>query len=94
MDGSTQNDPTAMAIYAIAIIPLILMLVAETNQVDNITTAYADDLTVTETIIRLRNWWEKLCRLGPKSGYFPEGSKSCLIVEEKMVQKAQSVHED
>ena len=58
MEGTTQGDPTAMAIYAIAIIPLILMLVVEANQVDNTTktAAYADDLTATGTIMRLRNW--------------------------------------
>ena len=85
-----------MAIYAIAIIPLILMLVAEANQVDNTTktAAYADDLTAAGTIMRLRNWWETLCRLGPKFGYFPERSKSWLVVKEKEVQKGQSVFRD
>ena len=37
MEVTTQDDPTAMAIYAMAIIPLILMVVAESNQVDNTT---------------------------------------------------------
>ena len=38
--------------------PLIFMLLAEANQVDNTTktAAYADDLTATGTIMRLRNW--------------------------------------
>ena len=76
--------------------PLILMLLAEANQVDNTTktAAYADDLTATGTIMRLRNWQEALCRLGRKFGYFPEGGKSWLIVKEKVVQKAQSVFKD
>ena len=82
--------------HVIAIIPLILMLVAEANQVVNITNtaAYADDLTAVGAIICLRNWWETLCRLGPKFGYFPEGRKSWLIVKEKQVQKVQSVFKD
>ena len=73
--------------------PLILMLLAEANQVDNTTktAAYADDLTATGTIMRLRNWQEALCRLGRKFGYFPEGGKSWLIVKEKVVQKTRSV---
>ena len=81
-EGTTQGDATARAICAIAIIPLILLLVAEANQVDNTTktAAYADDLTAAGTTMRLRNWWGTLCRLGPKFGYFPEGSKSWLIV--------------
>ena len=37
MEETTQDDPTAMAIYTMAIIPLMLMLVAESNQVDNTT---------------------------------------------------------
>lgn len=34
MNNTTQGDPTAMTIYAIAIISLILMLVAEAIQID------------------------------------------------------------
>ena len=37
MEGTTQGDATVIAIYAIANVPLILMLVAEGNQVDNTT---------------------------------------------------------
>ena len=50
-----------MAIYAISIIPLVPMLLAEANQVDNTTksAAHADDLTAAGTIIRLN-----VCRLG------------------------------
>ena len=72
------------------------MLVAEASQVDNTTktAAYADHLTAAGTIVRLRNWCETLCKLGPKFGNFPEGSKSWLIVKEKVVQKAQSVFKD
>ena len=48
MEGTTQGDPAAMVIYAIAIIPLILMLVEIRMQDNNHTktAAYADDLTV------------------------------------------------
>ena len=60
MEGTTQGDPAAMVIYAIAIIPLILMLV-EIRMLDNIhtkTAAYADDLTVAGPISIIYNlWW-------------------------------------
>ena len=61
MEGTTQDDPTSMAIYTMAIIPLALMLVEEVSQVANtiMTAAYTDDLTAAGTIssmiIRLRN---------------------------------------
>ena len=57
MEGTTQGDPTAIALYAIAIITLVLVLVAQANQVDNITkiAVYADVLTAVATIIYLRN---------------------------------------
>ena len=54
MEGTTQGDPAAMVIYAIAIIPLILMLVEIRMQDNNHTktAAYADDLTVAGPIIK------------------------------------------
>ena len=90
IDGTIQGDPKEMVIYTIVIISVILTLVEETSQVDNTTktAAYADDLTAAETNVHLRNCWDTLCRLGPKFSYFPEGSKSWLIVKEKIVQKA------
>ena len=43
------------------------------------TATYADDLTIAGHIDQLKIWWNILCRLGPKFGYFPEGSKSWII---------------
>ena len=47
MEETTQSDSAAMVIYAIAIIPLILMLVEIRIQDNNQTktAAYVDDLT-------------------------------------------------
>ena len=44
--------------YAITIIPHILKIVAEANQVYNttMTAAYADDLTTAGVIMPLKNW--------------------------------------
>ena len=82
MEGTTQCDPAAMVIYAIAIIPLILMLVEIRMQDNNHTktTEYADNLTGAGPIDQIRIWWNTLCRLDRKFGYFPEGSKSWIIV--------------
>ena len=92
MEGTTQGDPAVMVIYVIAIIPLILILV-EIRMLDNNHTkaaVYANDLT--EPIDQIRIWWNKLCRLGPKFVYFPEGSKSWIIEKtQKNVLKPSSI---
>ena len=52
MEGTTQDDLAAMAIYAIAIIPKIVMLVEISLQrnYNTITAAYTDDLTTASPI--------------------------------------------
>ena len=83
-EGTAQDNPTAMAIYSIAIIPLILMIVDITYQDDSSTktAAYADDFTTAGKITQLKKWWDTICQLGPKSGYYPESEKSWLIIKE------------
>jgi hypothetical protein len=81
-EGTTQGDPAAMAIYAIAIIPLILMLV-DMSKNRSKTVGYADDIAAAGKLNHLKTWWETLCELGPKFGYFPESSKSWLIVKKE-----------
>ena len=84
-EGTTQGNPIAMAVFAIAIIPMTIMIVDFTNNIDDSTktTAYADDVTAAGKIIQLRNKWKTLCMLGSKFGYYPEASKSWLIAKEK-----------
>ena len=64
-----------MAVYAIAIIPMILMIVDITSKTDD-STAYDDDVTAAGKVIELKNWWKTLSILGPKFRYYPEASKS------------------
>ena len=47
-----------MPVYAIAIIPMILMIVDITSKIDDSTktAAYADDVTAAGKIIQLKNW--------------------------------------
>ena len=82
--GTTQGDPTAMSIYAIAIIPLVLMIMEiMSTSPDNTSkmVAYAGDFTARGTVKYLKYWCETLCELGPKFGYYPEASKTWLIVK-------------
>ena len=57
-EGTTQDDPITIAIYAKAIIPLILLIVDISHQDDSSTktAAYADDLTAAGKITQLRKW--------------------------------------
>ena len=58
-EGTTQGDPAAMAIYAVAIIPMILMLVDTVSNVPNnkmASVAYADELSAAGRISELKVW--------------------------------------
>ena len=76
-EGTTQGDPMAMAIYAVAIIPLLLMVLQITDQLPGKTKseAYADDFTAAGSLENLKLWWTHLSRLGPLFGYYPEETK-------------------
>ena len=56
-DETTQGGPIAMAVYAIAIIPMILMIVDITRKINDSTrtAAYDDDVSAAGKIIQLKN---------------------------------------
>ena len=56
-EGTTQGDPLAMAMYALAVKPLIGALKSDTPGVKQVW--YADDATGAGTCDDLRKWWEK-----------------------------------
>ena len=80
-----------MALYGISLLPLTNTLrnVPDTKQM-----TYADDITGAGKLEALRAWWEYLLHLGPKIGYFPEPSKSWLIVKPAMYQEALKEFDD
>ena len=93
-EGTTQGDPIAMAVYATAIIPLILMIIEITNRLPDTsskTVAYADDFSAAGSVKNLKYWWDTLCKIGHKFGYYPEASKSFLIVKPKDLDKAETI---
>ena len=87
-EGTTQGDPLAMAMYAIGILPLILHLQDEADQL-----WYADDSSAGGTIKNLRGWWDKLQKLGPNYGYFTHPQKSVLVVKEHRLAEAEAAFE-
>ena len=66
-EGTTQGDPLAMAMYAIAITPLIQRL--EDHGVKQ--AWYADDATAGGALKQLKQWWEGIAELGPDYGMQP-----------------------
>ena len=83
-EGTTQGCPLAMAMYAVAIIPLQELLHEKCKQV-----WFADDGTGGDTIKKMRNWWDCVAKNGPKFGYFPKASKSWLIVKKHKKKEAE-----
>ena len=73
-EGTTQGDPLAMPMYALATLPLINRLPVSVTQV-----WYADDATALGSISDLRNWWDNLTNLGPSFGYFTNPDKTWLV---------------
>ena len=55
-EGTTQGDPLAMPMYAVATIPLIKELQQQVKQV-----WYADDASAGGKIDMLQEWWKSLC---------------------------------
>ena len=79
-EGTTQGDPHAMAMYAIAAQPLIHQLHGIAKQV-----WYADDSAAGSNLEELRRWWDMLEGIGPNYGYFPNGSKTLIVVKPELV---------
>ena len=77
-EGVTQGDPLAMIAYGIAILPLIRELKVELADVTQ--PWFADDGAGLGTFDGIRKFFRALAERGPAYGYFPEPSKSRLIV--------------
>ena len=88
-EGTTQGDPLAMAMYAIAVNPLIYRLKCDTTK----QIWFADDATAGGKLRNLREWWDCLTNAGPDYGYFPNASKTWLIVKEGYNDEAISTFE-
>ena len=84
-DGTTQGDPTAMRAYALDILPLIKFLLEfiNLNDMDAKEVVFSDDSFVAGSLNSLKDYRDKLTAIGPKYVYFPELTKSYLIMKEK-----------
>lgn len=87
-EGKTQGDPLAMAMYGIGTWPLVTYLKTASNAIQ---AWYADDSAVCDTLDKLRLWWDELITVGPSYGYFPNASKTILLVKPHYLSKAQEI---
>ena len=67
-EGTTQDDPIAMPLYAVAIAPLLQMIKSDDAQ-DVRHVAFADDLCGAGKLVQLRSWWDNIVVHGPHLGY-------------------------
>lgn len=84
-EGTTQGDPLAMPMYALATIPLIDQL----SSIQGISQVwYADDASAAGGLIPLRAWWDRISSTGPAFGYHANARKTWLVVKEQHLSKA------
>ena len=89
-EGVTQGDPLSMCFYAVSLMPLIRQLKSS----DWSQTWFADDSSCTGSLSQVKRWFDLLLSEGPKYGYYPEPSKSVLVVREEFFDRAQTMFGD
>ena len=78
-EGFTQGDNLAMALFAIATLPILRNL----DELKDVNQAWlADDATATGRLEGLRKWWDEIVAMGLRFGYYVNAAKSCLIVKD------------
>ena len=82
-EGTTQGDPLAMAMFALATLLLMNKLSQDVKQC-----WYADDASAGGELQRIKDWWDGLTQLGPQYGYFPNPEKTWLVVKEEHYEAA------
>jgi len=76
----TQGDPLSMFMYVIGTLPLIHLLRDPGRWMQ---LWYANNASASGTLPKLRNWFNLLCSCGPSFGYYPESTKSFIVVNEQ-----------
>ena len=77
-----------MAMFALAMVPLINKLAEVCKFFYQIW--FSDDAAAASTAKCLRQWWDTLSSRGPCFGYYPNPSKTVLVVGEENVEKAKA----
>ena len=70
-EETTQGDPLAVAMFVLAMLPLIDRVSREARQI-----WYDDDASAGGKMDGIRAWWDKITQLGLEYGYFPNPAKT------------------
>ena len=89
-EGTTQGDPLATAMFALASVPLIKKIETDGARQG----WFADDASAGGKLRAIRQWWDRLLAFGPMYGYFPNALKTSLVVKEEHAEKAAVVFQD
>ena len=89
-EGITQGDPLAMAMFALATVPLINAVATP----GTIQTWFADDAASGGVLQRIREWWDCLVAKGPAFGYYPNAVKSNLLAKTGSNDEAVRIFKD
>ena len=81
-----------MAMYALAITPLIKRLKEQAPNASQVW--FADDSSAAGRLRALKVWWQQLTILGPEFGYFPNASKTTMVVKEEFFDQAKDLFEE
>ena len=90
LEGTTQGDPLGMIMYALASLPLIQSL----SSPNILQVWYADDASCAGKLNYIRSWWDMLLSTGPSYGYYPNASKTYLLVKEEHADAAREIFSD
>ena len=87
-EGTTQGDNCASGFYSIS----TLMLLQELSLIVGCKNIwYADDGGAGGYLESLKAWWDKLLIIGPPIGYFPNATKTWLVVKQEHLDKAREL---
>ena len=84
------NSNRSICIRHSTIIKFLLQFII-LNEMNSKEVVFADDISAAGSLNSIKNYWHKLTAFGPKRGYFPKTTKSCLIVKENKLMEAQKL---
>ena len=88
-EGTTLGEPLAMAMYSLAIKPLIDKLRDEEPNARQVW--FADDATAAGKLVTLGRWWQLVTITGPEFGYHPNASNTHLVFNPELVNEARRI---